>query len=152
LGLSPLLGVDPRVGPRRVDERQDRPAELRRELHDAQRLAVALRLCHPEVARDLLLRVPSLLVADDRDRTVLVEREAADERGIVAVAAVAVDFSPLCEQGLDVVEGVRTVRVARDERLLPRRQAREHGLALLLELLAEALRLFLLRGIAGVLG
>ena len=67
LGLAALLGADARVGARRVDEGDDRLAELLGQLHQPQRLAVALGVRHAEVARDLLLRVAALLVADDHD-------------------------------------------------------------------------------------
>ena len=55
----------PGVGGRRVDEDDDRPAELLRQLHHAQRLAVAFRPRVAEVAEDLLLGVAPLLMPDD---------------------------------------------------------------------------------------
>ena len=99
LGLPALLGVQAR-GRRRACRRSVTigPAELRRQLHHAQRLAVALRLGHAEVPVDLLLGVAALLVADDHHRPLLVEREAAHERGVVAEAPVAVQLGELGEE------------------------------------------------------
>ena len=139
LGLAALLGVEARVGARRVHEAEDRPAELRGELHHAQRLAIALGLRHAEVAVDLLLGVAALLVADDRHRPVAEEREAADERRVVREAPVAVELGPLREERLDVVERVGPVRVARDQRLLPGRELRVDLAPARVELLAQAL-------------
>ena len=50
LGDAALLGLDAGIGRRRVDEDDDRPAELLGHLHHAQRLAIALRPRVAEVA------------------------------------------------------------------------------------------------------
>ena len=107
LGDAALLGLDARVRRRRVDEHDDRPAELLGQLHHAQRLAVALGPRVAEVAEDLLLGVAALLVADDQHRLPLVVGEAGDDGVIVGEAAVAVDLDEVGEQPLDVVERVR---------------------------------------------
>ena len=96
-----------------------------RQLHHAQRLAVALGLRVAEVAENLLLRVAALLVPDDRDRLPLVVGEAGDDRVIVGEAAIAVQLVEVGEQPLDVVERVRPVRVPRHQHALPRRQGLE---------------------------
>src|SRR5262249_50740903 len=78
-----------------------------------------------------------LLVADDDDGLALEPREAADERVIVRVHAVAVELVEIREAALDVVERVRTLRVARELRDLPSAETREDAprerLALVLE-------------------
>ncbi len=48
-GLAALFRVDSRIRAGRVNEGEDRPAKLRGELHDAQRLAVALGLGLSEI-------------------------------------------------------------------------------------------------------
>src|SRR6185503_6129492 len=62
LRLTALLRAE--AGPRawRVDEREDRDVKLLGELHQAQRLAVALGMWHPEVAPEILLGIPAALV------------------------------------------------------------------------------------------
>ena len=145
LRLPPLLGVEARVGARRVDQGEDRAAELRRELHHPHRLAVALRLGHPEVAVHLLLRVPPLLVPEHAHRPLVEEGEAADEGGVVPVPAVPVELRPVGEEGLHVVERVGPVGVAGHERLLPRGEPPVDLAAQGVELLAEPPRLLLLR-------
>ena len=67
LGHAALLGLDAGVGGRRVDEDEDRPAELLRQPHRAERLPVALGPGIAEVAADLLFGVAALLVADEQD-------------------------------------------------------------------------------------
>ena len=92
LGLAALLGADAGIGAGRVDEREERQAELLGELHQPQRLAIALGPRHAEVAVDLLLGVAALLVADHHARDAVEAREAADDRGIVRERAVAVQL------------------------------------------------------------
>ena len=147
LGLAPLLGVEPGISAGSVHEGHDGPRELGRQLHHAQGLAVPLRLGHPEVAVDLLLGVAALLVAQDCDRPVLVEGEPTDERGVVAVAAVAVDLGELGEEGLDEVQGIGPIGVAGHQRLLPGGEPRVDAAPLAVQLQAE---LGGLRGAGGV--
>ena len=64
LGLAALLGADAGIGAGRVDEGEERQLELLGELHQAQRLAIALGARHAEVAQRALLGVAALLVAD----------------------------------------------------------------------------------------
>ena len=129
---APMPGI--RAG--RVDEGEQRQPELLGELHEPQRLAVALRARHAEVAVDLLLGVAALLVADHHARLAVEAREAADDRRVVGVAAVAVQLAEVAEQAVDVVERVRPLRMARDLRDLPRRE-------LAVDLLGELLALLL---------
>ena len=51
LRLAALLGADAGIGARRVDEGEHRQAELLGQLHQAQRLAIALGPRHAEVAQ-----------------------------------------------------------------------------------------------------
>ena len=66
LGDAALLGLGPGMRAGHVDERHDRQAQPLGQLHDPHRLAVALRVRHPEVAPDVLVGVGALLLADDR--------------------------------------------------------------------------------------
>ena len=90
----------------------------------------------------------ALLMADHRDRPVLVAREPRHEGGIVAEAAVAVQLREVREERAHVVEGIGAIRMTRDLGLLPGSQARVDGAALLAQLLAQAPRLLLLGGVS----
>ncbi len=114
----------PGIGCRRVDEDDDRAAELLRQLHDAQRLAVALRTRVPEVPEDLLLCVAALLMAEHGDGLAVIEGQAADDRMVVRETAVTVQLVEIREQPLDVVERPRACRVPGHEHTLPWRQRR----------------------------
>src|SRR3546814_16718695 len=57
-------------------------------LHQPQRLAVALRARHAEVAAHLGLGVAALLVADDHHAAAVDAAEAADDGGVVGLGAV----------------------------------------------------------------
>ena len=62
--LAALLGADARIRAGRIDEGEQRQTELLGQLHQPQRLAIALGPRHAEVAVDLLLGVAALLMAD----------------------------------------------------------------------------------------
>ena len=99
--------------------------ELLRQLHGAERLAIALWLGVPEVAVDLLLRIAAatFVMSDDHHRVVFVTRESSDDCVIVGESAVAAYFSELRKQSVDVIEQRRAVVVPRHHDPLPRRQA-----------------------------
>ena len=80
-----LLGFDARIGAGGVDQGQDRHPELGPQPHQPQRLAVALGTGAPEVALQVALGVPTLLVADQHHRPAVDPREPADERAVVGV-------------------------------------------------------------------
>ena len=138
LGDAALLGLDAGIGRRRVDEDDDRPAELVGHLHRAQRLAIALRPRVAEVALHLLLHVAALLVAADQDRRAVVAGEAADDGAVVGEAPIAVQLDELGEQPLDVVEQVGPLGMARHQHALPRRQAPVDLAADLIDAAAQA--------------
>ena len=97
--------------------------EARGGLHQAQRLAVALRVRHAEVALDVLLGVAALLVPDHHHRLPVEARPAADDRRIVAEQAVAVQLDEVGEDRREVVERVRAPRMPRHLHPLHRREA-----------------------------
>jgi len=63
-------------------------------------------------------------MADHDDAPPLEPGQAADDRGVVAVHAVAVELDEVVEQELEEVARVRPLRVARELGALPGRQAR----------------------------
>ena len=141
LGLAPLFRVDAGKRTRGVDEREDRQVEFLGNLHQAHGLAIAFRLRHAEVAQRALLRVAPLLVADDHAGLAIETGQAADDRQVVRIRAVAVQFVEVGEDFVDVVHRVRPLRVARDLRHLPRRELGVDILGQLLALLGQAVDL-----------
>ena len=105
--LSALLGAQAGIRADDVDQRDHRTVPLLGELHEAQRLAVALRIGLAEVAIDALLGVAALLRAEHGNFPSLETRHAADHGGVVAKAAVAVDFAEVGKDALDVVQRIR---------------------------------------------
>nr|GEU28296.1 hypothetical protein [Tanacetum cinerariifolium] len=118
-GLAALFGVDAGEGARGVNEREDGDAEFFRQLHQAHGLAIAFRFWHAEVAHGALLGVAPLLVADHHARLAVEAGQATDDRLVVRIGAVAVQFVEVGEDFVHIVHGVRTLRVARDQRHLP---------------------------------
>src|SRR3546814_17895924 len=74
-------------------------------LHQPQRLAVALRARHAEVAAHLGLGVAALLVADDHHAAGVDAAEAADDGGVVGIGAIAGPLLELVADLADVVGG-----------------------------------------------
>src|SRR5919204_6683687 len=87
--------------------------ELLRESIEADRLAVPLGVWHPEVPLDVLLGRGALLLADDHDGTSLQLRDPADDRGVVAETAIAMQLLEAIEHARDHVDRVRPLDVAR---------------------------------------
>src|SRR5262249_15809343 len=121
--LTPLLGTQARVCAGRVDERDDRGSKLRGKLHQTKRLPVPLRMWHTEVALEILLGVPPLLMSNDHRGHTGQPRPATDDCRVVAKQSIAVELDEIGEDGAQVVERVRAARVAGDHDALHWRQA-----------------------------
>ena len=101
LGLPALLGVDPRVRARGVDEAQHRQPELIRHPQQPLRLAVALRARHPEVTVQVLLGVAPLLLAEHHHALALEARQPGHDRRIVAERTVTPQLDEVRQQLAD---------------------------------------------------
>ena len=121
LGLAALLGADAGIGARRVDQADDRQAELRGQLHLVERLAVALGMGAAEEALVALLERAALLVADEHHLEVVEPGEAGADGPVVAERPVAVQLDELVEDQLDVVERLRPLADAGRPGPSPRR-------------------------------
>ena len=136
-GLPTLFRPDARIGAGRIDERDDRQIESVGKLHQPHGFAIAFGPRHSEVVLDALLGIGALLVAEHDDRSIAEFSDAADDRLVLGEIAVACERREILDEAADEFERMRTFRVARDERLLPRRQlvvgVDESGLRLLLE-------------------
>ena len=139
-GHSALFRAEPRVGAGRVDEGDDRLAELGPQLHEAQGLAVSLGVRHAEVARDVLPGVAPLLVPDGHDRVALEAREPAHDGLVVAEDAISVQLDEILEEKAEQVERVGPLRMPGKLGPLPRGQAA-------VDLLLEALQALIERPI-----
>ncbi len=126
--------------------------ELVGELHRAEGLPITFRPRHSEIAVDLLLGIPPLLVSDDHHRPLVKPRHPGHDRRVLAETAVAFDLEEVIEQVLDEIESVRTLRMPRDEHFLPRRQSRVDIPPHVVELLLQARDLTLLLGVRGIAG
>ena len=124
LGLAALLGIDAGKGAGGVDERDDGQVEPVGELHQPRRLAIALGPRHPEIMLDAALGVRPLLLAHEADRAPAEAPEAADDRLVLAEHAVSGQRREVGDERFRVVGEMRALRVARDLRLLPRREGR----------------------------
>src|SRR6266850_5873017 len=122
--LPAFFRVNSRICAWRINKRENRPAELRRELHHAQRFPVTLWFWLAKIPDQPLLRVASLLMADDRHRTSVEFSQAGNNGFVVGVAAVSVQFNKVREKQIDKVQRVRPLLVPRDLRALPRPQMR----------------------------
>ncbi len=90
--------------------------------HQAQRLAIAFGFWHAVIAAHALLGVAALLMSDQHDGNAFEPRQSPDDGQVIAVHAIAVQFLPIAENHRHVVEGVGTLRMARQLRDLPGRK------------------------------
>ena len=92
------------------------------ELHEPERLAVAFRARHAEIAPHVVVDVLPLAVTDQHHLHAVERREPADEGGVVAEVAVAVQLEEVGEDEGDVVGEDRSLGMPRDLDGLHRRQ------------------------------
>ncbi len=97
----------------------DRNIEAVGHFHQPHRLAVAFRHGHAEIVLEPALGVGALFLAEHADALALEAAEAADDGVVLAEFAVAGERHEVGDQGRDIVERVRALRVARHLRLLP---------------------------------
>ncbi len=141
-GLAALFGVDAGVGTGRVHEREHGQLEFFGRLHETQGLAVALGLAHAEVAHGALFGVAALLLAQHHAGVAIETRQAAHDRQVVRIVAVAVQFNEVGEDVAHVVERVGALGVAGNLGDLPRAQIAVDVLGELLALFAELVDFF----------
>jgi hypothetical protein len=149
LGNATLFGADAGVGPGSVDEGDDWKAEFLGRLHHPERLAVSLGVRLAEIPGDSLARAPALLMADKGGRPAFVKSEAGDDGRVVGEPAVAVHLGEILDQVGNVIEGVRTLRVAGDLHDLGGRQSGADSGPFVLDLLTERSDFIVFGGVFG---
>src|SRR5271165_890475 len=100
-----FFGSDSRVSPRRVNECDHREAKPFREPHHPQCLAVTFRVCTPEIASNILLRIPPLLMCDNNATVIPDGGEPAGHGLVVSKKPIAVQFEEIRESRVQVIEG-----------------------------------------------
>src|ERR1700737_2595682 len=113
LGLAALLRAEPRLRALRVYKCDERQAHAAGQVVHPRRLAVALRMGLAEVAPNPLLGRAAALMAHDRDRAAAEVAESRHDRAVISETAVAVNLEKVAHQVLDVVQGLRARRIAR---------------------------------------
>src|SRR5512139_1923938 len=93
--LSSLLSLEAGEGSGGVQQGDDGPVEFRCQFHQAERLSVPLGVWHAEIPSDVRLRVSPLLVTEDEHAITAQSSEAANDRLVVADAAVAVKLDEI---------------------------------------------------------
>src|SRR5881296_558747 len=109
----------------RVDEGDHRAPEALGQLEEADRLPVPLGARHAEVAEHALGGRAAPLLRDHHHGVAAKARQPADDRAVLAEAAVAVQLDQVAAEDAQVVERRGAVGVARELHALPRCQARE---------------------------
>ena len=122
LGLPALFSADARIGTRCVDEGKDRHGELLGCLHQAERFAIAFRTAHSEITERSFARITAFLMSDHHNRLTVKTSHAADNRRIIRVSTITVQFMEVRKNHVDVIQCVRTIRMASQKRHFPRRK------------------------------
>src|SRR5687768_7755186 len=80
LRLATFFRLDAGKGSGRVYESDDRQSKAIGKLHQADRLAIAFRPCHPEIMLEATGRVVALFVADKHDLASTKPAQSTDDR------------------------------------------------------------------------
>src|SRR5207247_2913358 len=110
LGLAALLGAESCPRTLSIDESENGHVKFLGQLHQPQCLPIAFRVRHAKVAAKLLFRVAATLMADHHHGVVVETRPAADNRGVIAERAVAVELDKIRECELDIISSERPLR------------------------------------------
>ena len=105
----------------------------------------------PKVPVHPLLHVATLLRGDNHDFVAVESSHSANNGGVVAKATVSMNFAQVGKDALDVVEGLRALRMPRQFRLVPGSGRSVHLFAKGFDALAQRGDLAL-RGIVGARG
>ena len=119
VALAALLGLGAAEGALGVNQTENRPAELLRLAHEAQRLAVALGLGASEVAGHAVGQVHALLLGNDRHGMPRDPPDAGEDGPVVGEGAVAVQLDEALHDAVEVASGRGTAHVAGDLHGLP---------------------------------
>src|SRR5712691_10462354 len=122
--LAAFLRINPRIRARSINQREDRAAELRREMHHAQGFAITFGFRLAKIACQALLRVSAFLMTDDGHGPSVIFPETRYNGLIVSISAVAVQLDKIGKQQPNEVERIRTLWVSGNMRALPRSQVR----------------------------
>ena len=117
-----FLGADAGIGAGGIDDRQHGNAEAIGHLHQPDGLAIAFGARHAEIMLDAAVGGGALFLADHADRLAAEAAEAAHQRLVLAELAVAGHRREFGDQRVDEIGEMRALRMARHQRLLPRRQ------------------------------
>ncbi len=103
----------------RIHESEDWPSELLRNFHHTQSFAVALGVGHSPVAVDVLLGISRLLVANHDHFMAVKAGHAADDGVVIGETTVAMNFTPVGKDTLDVLQRQRALRIPSQFCFLP---------------------------------
>ena len=92
-------------------------------VHQTHGLAVSTRRGHTEVTGHVLLRIASLLVADEQHRALAKTADTAHQGLVVIATAVAMELDPVVAEHLDEIQRAGAMGMARNLDLLGRREA-----------------------------
>src|SRR5258708_3651188 len=137
-----LLGADAGIGAGGIDQGQDRQLEPVGQLHQPPGLAVALGPGHAEIVPHAGFRRSPLLGAEDHRGEAAEAADAADHGAVFGEGAIAGKRGELFDQLGDHLGGMRPLRMARHQHLLPGAELLISGANLTLDLALELADLF----------
>ena len=122
LGLPALLGLHPRKRARRIDQGYHRHIEAVGEPHQADRLAIALGLGHPEIMLEPRRGVVAFFMPDQHHPAAVDFGQPTDDRIVVGERAVPRKLEEIVGDPGDIIVEMRPLGMPRDLGLLPRGQ------------------------------
>src|SRR5262249_47985532 len=111
LSLAAFLGVDARIGSRRVDKSDQRAAKFLSHLHQAKSFTITFRFRHSEVPVAAFVDVAAFLLTYDRDFHSLDLCKPANDRRIVRISAITVNLNKIGKKRRKKIKRIRTLGV-----------------------------------------
>src|SRR5699024_6605900 len=111
------------------------------QFHQPIRLAISLRICHTKPAALPALRITSLLMPHNYYRLTIYGCQSANNRLIITVKTVAVQFGEVFSNKIDIIQGVWPVGMPRQLHPLPSGEVGKYGSAQFINPFLESLNL-----------
>src|SRR5260370_15141247 len=115
-----LFSADSRIGPRRIDQRNNRQMKTLSETNESKSLSIPFRMRTAKIAADILFRITAFLVRDDHAMVVSDHCESSRHRFIITEKPIAMQFNELRKCETQIIECEWTGGMPCDLYFLPR--------------------------------
>src|ERR1700736_5222545 len=117
-----FFGADSGIGPRRIDQRNNRQMKTLGETHEAQSLSIPFAMRTAKIAADILFRITAFLVRNDHAMVVSNLCETSRHRFIISEKPITMQFNELRKGETQIIKCKWTGGMPCDLYFLPSRK------------------------------